>query len=258
MWEAIIEVGNAMLSLWILVAAPFIGSFLGVVVTRFETSESVFSGRSKCSDCHDQLGVRDLIPVISWLVLKGRCRSCGATISWIHPVSEVGALIIAVWAFVVVDEGFLVFSCLLGWALMTIGFIDIRVLRIPDPISGFILMSGLLVSAVFFRPTFADHLLGIIAGFATLFFVRHAYYRFRGKHGLGRADERLLGAGGAWIGVVGTFSALFLAALFGILVVCVATMFGRKIAGTDAIPFGPFLAGGVWLTWLYGPVFIGG
>lgn len=249
-------VGFGMLSLWVLVASPFIGSFLGVVVTRFETSDSPYRGRSKCPDCYHPLGVRDLIPVISWLVLKGRCRYCSASISRIYLTSEVGALVVAVWAVAVVDEAFLLVSCLLGWALMTLSLIDIRVLRIPDILSGFILMSGLVVSAIFFRSTILDHVLGALAGFAVLFAVRHAYYRFRGRQGLGNADERLLAAGGAWIGIAGVFSALFLAALLGVLAVFVANIFGRKISGTDAIPFGPFLAAGVWLTWLYGPILI--
>lgn len=247
-----------MLSIWVLVAAPFIGSFLAVVVTRFETSESALSGRSKCPTCQGQLAARDLVPVISWLVLKGRCRNCGAEIPSVYLVSEAGALVTAIWVLAVVDEAFIVYSCLLGWTLMTLSLIDIRVLRIPDILSGFVLVSGMVLSIAFFRPTFLDHVLGIAAGFAVLFVVRHAYYRFRGRQGLGNADERLLAAGGAWIGVAGTFSALLLAAVFGILAVFIANVSGRKISGTDAIPFGPFLAAGIWLTWLYGPVFIGG
>lgn len=247
-----------MLSIWVLVAAPFIGSFLGVVVTRFETSDSALSGRSKCPTCQGQLAARDLVPVVSWLVLRGRCRNCGAEIRRVYLVSEAGALVIALWAMAVVDEAFIVHSCLLGWTLMTLSLIDIRVLRIPDILSGFVLVSGLIMSIAFFRSTFLDHVLGIVAGFAVLFAVRRTYYKVRGRQGLGNADERLLAAGGAWIGFTGVFSALFLAAVLGILAVFIANISGRKIAGTDAIPFGPFLAAGIWLTWLYGPVLIGG
>lgn len=247
-----------MLTIWVLVAAPFIGSFLGVVVTRFGSTDSALWGRSKCPKCQHQLTARDLVPVISWLVQRGRCRKCGVAISPIYLVNEIGAFIIALWAVVVVDDVFLLPGCFLGWSLMTASLIDVRTMRIPNVLSGFILLFGLAISAMFLRLSFPDHALGALAGFAVLFLVRHVYHRLRGIDGLGMADERLLAAGGAWVGFGGVFSALFLASLLGLLAVCVATILGRRIRGTDAIPFGPFLAAGIWLTWLYGPVFIGG
>lgn len=257
-YQPVIEVEFAMLTIWILVAAPFIGSFLGVIVTRYETSDSAFSGRSKCPDCQHQLAVRDLIPIVSWLIQGGKCRHCGIDISRIYLVSEAGAFVIALWAVVVVDEVFILPSCLLGWSLLTLSLIDIRIMRIPNAMSGLVLGAGLATSAIWFRPLFLDHIFGAMAGFAVLFVVRHAYYRLRGRQGLGNADERLLAAGGAWLGMAGVFSALFLSALLGVLAVCVARIFGRQVRGTDAIPFGPFLAAGIWLTWLYGPIFMSG
>lgn len=245
-----------MLIVWILVAAPFIGSFLGVIVTRFETSDSAFSGRSKCPECQHQLAVRDLVPVVSWLVQNGKCRYCEADISRVYLVSEAGALVIALWAVAVVDAPFILPSCLLGWSLLTLSLIDIRVKRIPDIMSGFVFGAGLVTSLIWFRSSFSDHALGAVTGFAVLFLVRHAYHRLKGRQGLGKADERLLAAGGVWLGMTGVFSALFLATLLGILAVCTARIFGRQVRGTDAIPFGPFLAAGIWLTWLYGPIFI--
>ena len=119
---------------WLLSAliAPFIGSFLGVVVTRLHEPEGIVFGRSRCPECGTQLRPLDLVPLLSWLVLRGRCRYCGKPISLFHPSIELAALAIALWAAAVVSGPLLWLSCLLGWTLLALAAADFRYFLLPD------------------------------------------------------------------------------------------------------------------------------
>jgi leader peptidase (prepilin peptidase)/N-methyltransferase len=118
------------------VVSPFIGSFLSAVVARLPAGESVVTGRSRCPDCGQALGLRDLVPILSWVFLRGRCRQCGAAIGRRYLVLELAALLVAVWAAAVV-EGWLIWpSCLLGWALLTLAAIDLEHFILPNAVKG--------------------------------------------------------------------------------------------------------------------------
>jgi hypothetical protein len=117
------------------VVAPFVGSFLGVVVARLPEKRDVVGGRSRCPACGHVLGVRDLAPLLSWAVLRGRCRHCGARIGWIYPAVELGALGVAVWAASVVEGWLLWVSCGLGWTLLALAAIDLRHYLLPNALT---------------------------------------------------------------------------------------------------------------------------
>ncbi|MBK8208948.1 MAG: prepilin peptidase [Rhodospirillales bacterium] len=119
----------------LLVLAPFVGSFLGVLITRLPEGEPVVLSRSHCSHCRRILGVRDLIPVLSWLVAQRRCRYCGSPLGWFYPNIEVAALAVALWASTVVSGPLLWVTCVLGWLLMTLAVIDIRHMILPNALT---------------------------------------------------------------------------------------------------------------------------
>src|SRR5690242_12472164 len=107
-------------------ASPFIGSFLAVVVLRLPGRRTFVFGRSACDACGHPLGPRDLVPLVSFVLLRGRCRYCNARIDPLHPLMEVGAFLLAVWAATVMSGWLLLATCVFGWCLLTLAAIDVR------------------------------------------------------------------------------------------------------------------------------------
>ena len=104
-------------------AAPFVGSFLGVIAERLPAGRPVLIARSACPACDHRLGARDLVPVLSWLFNRGRCRHCGAALGLFYPGIELAALVLALWAAAVVSGWLLWASCALGWVLLALAVI---------------------------------------------------------------------------------------------------------------------------------------
>ncbi len=133
---------------WLLpvLVAPFVGSFLGLLIERLPAGGKVVFARSACPACDHPLGPLDLVPLFSWLASRGRCRYCGAAIAAIHPAIELAALGLAVWAAMVVSGWLLWASCALGWALLALSVIDWRHHTLPDPLTLPLLVGGLAVA----------------------------------------------------------------------------------------------------------------
>lgn len=240
-------------SLAALIAAPFVGSFVGLVADRLPRGESVALGRSACRACHAPLAPRDLVPVLSWLVLRGRCRRCGAAIGGAALLAELGALAVAVSAVVTLPEALILPSCALGWALLALALIDRAHLLLPDAITLPLLALGLVVEAWWQQALPLDFIIGAVSGGTALALVALAYRRLRGRDGLGQGDIKLFAAGGAWVGWMGLPSVLLLAALCGIVMALLAQQGARDLAQRKH-PFGPALALAIWFVWLLGPV----
>ncbi len=239
------------------VAAPFVGSFLSVVVTRLPEGRGIVFGRSACPHCGQALGLRDLVPVASWLWRRGRCRTCGAAIGWLYPALELGAFGLALWAALAVPAPVVWWSCGFGWLLLALAAIDLRCLRLPDALTLPLGLGGLAFAGLMVPALLADHALGAALGFAACWGLAAAYRAFRGREGLGGGDARLLAAGGAWVSWEGLGGTMAIAAVSALLVVAGLLLGGRRLTGDSMLPFGPFLCLGLWLTWLYGPLMLG-
>lgn len=239
--------------LWPVLAAPFVGSFLGVLVMRLPIGRSAIVGRSACDHCGRVLGAADLVPIASWLWWRGRCRHCGEIIGPIYPVIELGALTIALWA-ATVDEGLMLWaSCILGWSLLTLAIIDLRDGLLPDALTLPLLAFGLVTAYLADPSLVLPHLTGAVVGFASFAVIRWLYRLLRGREGLGRGDLKLLAASGAWVSWDGLPSVVLIAALTGLLAVLVGRIAGRRLTLDQRLAFGPYLCLGTWLVWLYGP-----
>ncbi|HEY2446790.1 MAG TPA: A24 family peptidase, partial [Rhizomicrobium sp.] len=238
---------------WILlVVAPFIGSFLGVLALRLPERRPVALSRSVCDRCGHVLAPRDLVPIASYLALHGRCRYCRAPIGWFALFIELAAMLVVVWAGFETTGWVLAAGCMFGWALLLLAIIDWRVQILPDVVTLPLLAAGLAVSYALARDTWLDHLIGAIAGFAVLALVAIAYRRLRKREGLGLGDAKLLAALGAWVAWPGLPSVLLWGSVLGLLFALVRSAAGRRLAWSDRIPFGTFLAAGGWIVWLYG------
>src|ERR1700751_383610 len=107
-----------------LILAPFIGSFLGVVIERVDRPQSILWARSVCPHCETMLSPRDLVPIFSWLVARGRCRHCGKPLGFSYPVVELAALGVAFWSATLSTGAAAWASDILGWMLLALAVID--------------------------------------------------------------------------------------------------------------------------------------
>jgi leader peptidase (prepilin peptidase)/N-methyltransferase len=240
--------------LWPVLASPFIGSFLGVLVTRLPADRPFVSGRSVCDHCGHTLGPLDLVPLVSWLALRGRCRHCGANITALPLMMEIGALLVALWAASASTGLALWAGCVLGWALLTLAAIDHRDGFLPDVLTLPLILVG-LAATYFLAPwLMLDSAIGAAVGFALFTLIRWLYRRLRGREGMGLGDAKLLAASGAWVTWNGLPSVVLVAAVAGLAMALVAARHGKPLTLTQRIPFGPALCLGTWLVWLYGPI----
>jgi len=238
----------------LLAAAPFVGSFLGVVIRRLPDGASIVRGRSRCEHCQAVLTVRDLIPLASWLAIRGHCRHCGHYIGWFYPGVELGAVLIAAIS-LLVDRGAPAWlDWVLGCWLLTLGWIDARRWLLPDLLTLPLVLAGLGAVAWLAPGELTDRGVGAVAGFLGLSAVAWAYRRLRGREGLGGGDTKLFAAAGAWVGASGLPSVLLGAAVAALIVAGGLVVAGLRLDRHSPIPFGPFLALATWLVWLFGPL----
>jgi len=130
----------------VIVVAPFVGSFLGVVIDRLPTGRAILWDRSRCGGCGATLGPRELVPIVSWCLQGGRCARCKAALPRFYPLIELAALAVAISAASVVSGWLLLVSCGLGWALLTLAVIDARHFLLPDVLTLPLIPAGLAVA----------------------------------------------------------------------------------------------------------------
>lgn len=237
------------------ILGPFIGSFLLVTVQRYPQFEGFAFGRSTCPACRATIAPRDLVPLLSWALLQGRCRACAAAIGWHYPAVELAAAALALWAATVVSGWLLWASCALGWALLGLSLIDLRCYRLPDFLTLPILGAGLAATAWAWPAALPDHLIGAALGYGALAGVAWLYRVLRGRDGLGLGDAKLLAAGGAWLSWQALPGVVLSAALLALAAALTLHLVRRvKLSAATPVPFGPALAAAIWLAWLYGPL----
>jgi leader peptidase (prepilin peptidase)/N-methyltransferase len=236
----------------VFVFGALIGSFLNVCIVRLPEERSIVRPRSHCPSCGHEIAWYDNVPVLSYVLLRGRCRGCRARISPVYPVVELltGALAVALWMRLgptMAFAGYFVFAA----ALVTVTFIDLDHRIIPDVISLPGIVIGLAVSFVSPLVTPLDSLLGVVVGGGILLAIAYAYQAIRGQEGMGGGDVKLLAMIGAFLGWQSVFVTLMLASLIG-SVIGVALMLYQRADAKLAIPFGPFLAGGALISLFFG------
>jgi len=246
--------------LWAVAAValgPIIGSFVAVAAQRLPAGRPVALSRSACDHCGRTLGPLELIPIVSYLALRGRCRTCGGPIAARHLLVELAGAGLALWAALVLSGPMVMIGALLGWQLLLLALLDAEHLWLPRILTLPLIGSGLAAAAPLGTQALFDHALGAAVGFLALSALAWGYRRLRGREGLGGGDAWLAAGAGAWTGWIGLPSVLVLGALSGIAAMLVARLAGRKVGRDTQAPFGVFLALGIWLTWLYGPLGLG-
>lgn len=224
------------LTLFVACTGLIIGSFLNVCIYRVPRKESLAWPASHCPECGHELRTRDLVPVLSFLFLRGRCRYCRSPIRWRYPVVELLTAILWVLAWLRFGASMRFLATLVFLSLgIAIAFIDLDLKIIPDVISLPGMAFGLLFALLPGGPPLLDSAIGMVAGAGLLFLVAAV-----SRGGMGGGDAKLLGMIGAFFGWKGALAALFLGSLGGALVGLVL-MAARVIKRREPIPFGPFL-----------------
>jgi leader peptidase (prepilin peptidase)/N-methyltransferase len=254
-----------------------VGSFLNVVIHRLpimmnrawtsecrehlgetvpesekQTRFNLLTPASRCPDCNHRISILENIPVISYLLLRGRCAECGTAISVRYPIVELTTALLSV--IMALHFGYSVQMLMaLGftWALVPLFLIDFDHQILPDSITLPLLWAGLVLSLFNVFVDTHSSIIGAVAGYLSLWSIYHLFKLVTGKEGMGYGDFKLLAAIGAWVGwqalpVVILFSSVVGAAI-GILLILFK---GRD--HSQPMPFGPFLAAAGWMTLLWG------
>jgi len=241
--------GSAWTALGFVLGAA-IGSFLAAMLVRWPQGRSVLRGRSQCDSCGKTLSPRDLVPILSWFLVKGRCRHCGAAIDRKLLAIEAGAAVIGLTAIAAHPLPAAIFTAIFGWWLFLLAALDVEHQWLPDRLTLPLLAAGLPVAWVGIGPPLEDRLIGAAAGFAALALIAFAYRRLRGREGMGGGDPKLFGAIGAWLGWQQLPFVLLGAGLVGLAALLLKMARGEKVAATDRLPLGALLALAAWPIWL--------
>jgi leader peptidase (prepilin peptidase)/N-methyltransferase len=233
------------------------GSFLNVVIHRLPAGQSLVSPRSRCPSCGKPVAGYDNIPVLSYVVLGGRCRSCRAGISLRYPAIEAAIGAASLLAFLRHGVSLeYAFELAFVAAMVALIFIDFDHQILPNSIT----LPGALIGLALAAPrpgiTFRDALLGAILGAGMLFLVAEVYLRLRKVEGLGMGDVKMMGMVGAFVGWKGVLLTLFLGSLSGTLV-GIVVMASSKADLRTKLPFGTFLGMGAIATVYFGERLIG-
>ncbi len=251
-----VTISEGIWGIFAVVAAPFVGSFLALLADRLPRGEPVLFLRSRCRNCRRGLGALELVPILSWLAQGGRCRGCNAKIGLEAPGIEIAAILVALWAAAATPGWLALATSGLGWTLLALSVIDMRHRILPDELTLPLVPAGLAVACAAPDASPAASLVGVLVGGGAAALVAVSYHRLRGREGLGWGDVKLFAASGAWVGWSPLPSLLLFAAGMALAVALALSLAGRsgRLHRASEVPFGPFIAGALWLTWLYGPL----
>lgn len=235
------------LALAAMLAGAAIGSFIGTALVRLPEGRSMLAGRSACDACAVPIGARDLVPLVSWLALRGKSRHCGAAIGIWQPLAEVGGAVIGGASVLLAPSGLALPAMLLGWQLLLLALIDAHHLWLPRLLTTLLAASGAGLAAwrgwqeASLAP-FAIAAAGGLIGFLMLWGVARGYRMLRGREGMGGGDPPLLGAIGLWLGPMGVIGTVIGASLLGLAAALLMLLARRPVAADTALPLGTLMA----------------
>lgn len=221
-----------------------VGSFLNVCIHRLPRGESVVTPRSACPACGTPIRARDNIPILSFLLLRGRCRDCGQPISWRYPLVE--GLTAILFASIEARLGLTPVAgtlILFVSALVVIAFIDIDHQIIPNVVTLPGIPLGLLAGVLFGEPPVLDRILGTLTGAGFLYLVLLYGGAVYGQDAMGEGDLNLIALVGAFLGWRGVVVTVLIGCVAGSVIGLAMIGLGR-LRRREHIPFGPFLAAG--------------
>jgi leader peptidase (prepilin peptidase)/N-methyltransferase len=227
-----------------------VGSFLATILIRWPAGRGVIGGRSACDSCGATLGPLELVPLVSWLVRRGRCRHCGAAIDPRHVAIELAAALVGIVAALAHPVPLALVTAIFGWWLLLIASLDLEQQWLPDRLTLPLLALGLIAAWAGFGPPLAERAAGAAIGWAALAAIAFLYRRLRGREGMGGGDPKMFGAIGAWVGAWNLPAILLGAGLLGLAAVLAMRLRGQQVSATTRLPLGTLMALAAWPAWL--------
>lgn len=220
------------------------GSFLNVVATRLLHDVPLSKKRSACFSCQQTIAWYDLIPVFSWFILKGRCRSCRGPISWLYPFIELLTAVLCLALYLSIPAAYLAPYGLFISALIVTIRTDLEAMVILRYFSLWLMPLGWFFAGAGLLPiTLIESLLGSLAGYSILALPAYIFKKVRGIEGMGDGDPELLAMIGAFLGPLGAWFSVLIGSVIGSCVGIALALAGRSLQETK-IPYGPLLAAG--------------
>lgn len=246
-----------MLIAWAAGFGLVVGSFLNVVIHRLPKEESLVAPRSRCPECHAPIRPWDNIPLVSFVLLRGRCRACKHPISWRYPLVEaltgfLFAMTAARFGVTLQTAFLLAFLC----GLVVVTFVDLDHQIIPNAITLPGIPLGLLAGLLLGEPPLLDRVIGTLIGTGFLYLVLFYGGALYGQEAMGEGDLNLIALVGAFLGWKAVALTILLGCLFG-STVGLALMAARRLGRRQHIPFGPFLSLGAVVALFWGERLIG-
>lgn len=222
------------------------GSFIGALVVRWPMGRSVLTGRSQCDGCGTALKPWQLIPLISYLLLRGRCAACGTAIGRQALLVELAAALIGAISLALHPGSAGLTIAAFGWLLLPLGLLDFRHYWLPHPLTAALALGGLASAALGLPPDWTSRLIGAGAGLAGLWLVARLYRLTRGRDGLGGGDPLMLGAIGLWLGWQALPIVLLIASGTGLAAALVLQRRGHDLDAATRFPLGTLMALAAW------------
>lgn len=216
-----------------------LGSFLATLILRWPQGRGILRGRSACDSCGRTLGARDLVPLVSGMIQRGRCRTCAASIDPLHGRIEAGCALIGALALGLMPGPGGVGWAVLGWLLLTLAVLDWRHFWLPDALTLPLAFLGLTLGLWTNDVMLLDRIIGAMLGYGCLLAIALGYRALRGRDGLGLGDAKLLGALGAWFGWQPLPFILLAGSLLGLAAMLAM---GRAKDRVTRVPLGTFLS----------------
>lgn len=235
-----------------------VGSFLATVLVRWPEGRNPLAGRSRCDGCARTLGGTELVPLLSYLMVRGRCRACGARIDWRHPAMELAAGMVGLTAMLGHPLPLALATMVFGWWLLILAALDAEHEWLPDLLTLPLIVAGLLTAWAGLGPPLLDRATGAAAGWLALAGMAVGYRRLRGREGLGGGDPKLLAALGAWLGWQALPFVLLAAGLLGLVAAGLMKARGQEVAAATRLPLGALMALAAWPIWLILGLFASG
>lgn len=226
------------------------GSFLNSLAYRIINEKYLFTPRSYCPKCYKVINFYDLIPIISWFILKAKCRNCKNPISVLYPLIEVLSGVVFTFLLMLVDSRYWISYFLLFSALIIIIRTDLETMLISSYTTLFLIPVGFILSYFnLLKISLYQSILGAICGYFFLFLIDKIFYYLKKQHGLGEGDFEILSLIGAFAGLSGAWFSLLFGSLTGSLIFLIIFLkeyflsnFNISKFKNYKIPFGPFLA----------------
>lgn len=218
-----------------------LGSFIATLTQRWGAGRAI-SGRSACDHCGETLRWFELVPLLSFAALRGRCARCATPIAPRQPLIEALAALIGAVAFARFAPFEALAVALFGWQLLALALLDLEHFWLPDRLTALLGLSGLIAGAAGFGPDLLARLIGATGGFASLWLIGFLYQKLRRREGLGGGDPKIFGAIGLWLGWQPLALVLFGACLIGLGGVLLARLGGKSVSASDRLPLGSLLA----------------